>query len=401
MQCVLSFDKQRCVERCTALRRDTSINLVFMSFLKPFKALVAALALATIFTACIREEALNAEADITAFRLDGNLLIREPVITNDEVKLYINGWEDRSKLAPRFELTPGATISPASGTERDFTAPQTYVVTSQDGQWKKTYTVTFISNDVPTEYHFEGLDYYVYKNEGTGEEFKKFEKLYEQLADGSKIEWNSGNAGFMITNADASPKDYPTMQDDEGYVGKCAKLVTRSTGPIGIGFGAPLAAGNLFLGDFQINIINMAKSTHFGLPYRHKPIAISGFYKYQPGKDFTDKTNTVLPNERDTFDIYAVMYESTKDVPYLDGTNIKTHPNIVMIAQVKDRKATDQWTRFVMPFESVEGRTLDPEKLRSGKYNLAIVMSSSQGGAFFRGAVGSTLWVDEMQLFHE
>ena len=62
-----------------------------MRFLKPFKAIVAALALATIFTACIREEALNAEADITAFRLDGNLLIREPVITNDEVKLYING----------------------------------------------------------------------------------------------------------------------------------------------------------------------------------------------------------------------------------------------------------------------------------------------------------------------
>lgn len=401
MQCVLSFDKWRCVGRCTALHHDTSINLACMRFLKPFKALVAALALATIFTACIREEALNAEADITAFHLDGNLLIREPVITNDEVKLYINGWEDRSKLAPRFELTPGATISPASGTVRDFTKPQTYVVTSQDGRWKKTYTVTFISNDVPTEYHFEGLGYYVYKNEDTGEEFKKFEKLYEQLADGSKIEWNSGNAGFMITNADASPKDYPTMQDDEGYVGKCAKLVTRSTGPIGIGFGAPLAAGNLFLGDFQINIINMAKSTHFGLPYRHKPIAISGFYKYQPGKDFTDKTNTVLPNERDTFDIYAVMYESTKDVPYLDGTNIKTHPNIVMMAQIKERKATDQWTRFVMPFESVEGRTLDPEKLRSGKYNLAIVMSSSQGGAFFRGAVGSTLWVDEMQLFHE
>ena len=54
-----------------------------------------------------------------------------------------------------------------------------------------------------------------------------------------------------------------------------------------------------------------------------------------------------------------------------------------------------------MTFEPVAGRTLNPEKLRNGKYNLAIVMSSSQGGAFFRGAVGSTLWVDEMQLFHE
>ena len=64
-----------------------------MIILKPFKAFVATLALATISTACIREEALNAEADITAFQLDGDLLIREPVITNNEVKLYINGWQ--------------------------------------------------------------------------------------------------------------------------------------------------------------------------------------------------------------------------------------------------------------------------------------------------------------------
>ena len=75
--------------------------------------------------------------------------------------------------------------------------------------------------------------------------------------------------------------------------------------------------------------------------------------------------------------------------------------NIVMIAQVKERKPTDKWTHFSMTFKPVAGRTLDPEKLRNGKYNLTIVMSSSQGGAFFRSAVGSTLWVDEMQLFHE
>lgn len=382
------------MERCTALRRDTSINLVFMRFLKPFKAIVAALALATIFTACIREEALNAEADITAFRLDGNLLIREPVITNDEVKLYINGWEDRSKLAPRFELTPGATISPASGTVRDFTTPQTYVVTSQDGQWKKTYTVRFIT-DLLTEYHFENVEYYTFEG------VNKFEKLYEIDTDGSKTEWSSGNPGYMIANQAAKPKDFPTAQDDEGYIGKCAKLVTRSTGAFGKMLNAPIAAGNLFLGNFTVELSDMAKSTRFGLPYTSKPVAVVGYYKYKPGNVLIDKYSKEIPNQSDTFDIYAVMYESTKDVPYLDGTNIKTHPNIVMIAQVKDRKATDQWTRFVMPFESVEGRTLDPEKLRNGKYNLAIVMSSSQGGAFFRGAVGSTLWVDEMQLFHE
>ena len=365
-----------------------------MTFVKTLKAFVAALALATISTACIREEALNTEADITAFHLDGNLLLREPVITNDEVRLYINGWEDRSKLSPRFELTPGATISPESGTQRDFTTPQQYTVTSQDGQWKKTYTVRFVT-ELLTEFHFENVDYY--KDKGVN----KYEKLYELSPDGTRTDWNSGNAGFSIGNGDKDPKDYPTMQDDNGYKGKCAKLVTRAVGKFGDQLKAPIAAGNLFIGNFVINLGNMAKSTRFGLPYTGKPAAIVGYYKYKAGEVFTDRDKKVIENERDTFDIYAVMYESTSEVPYLDGTNIKTHPNIVLLAQIKDRKETTEWTRFVIPFESVNGRTLDPEKLAQGKYNLAIVMSSSQGGAFFRGAVGSTLWVDEMQLFHE
>ena len=59
------------------------------------------------------------------------------------------------------------------------------------------------------------------------------------------------------------------------------------------------------------------------------------------------------------------------------------------------------WTPFFIPFETVNGRQIDEQKLRNGIYNLAIVLSSSQGGAQFIGAVGSTLYVDEMQLYYE
>ena len=48
---------------------------------------------------------------------------------------------DLSKQSPEFTLTPGATISPASGTTRDFSEPQYYTVTSEDGIWKKRYEV--------------------------------------------------------------------------------------------------------------------------------------------------------------------------------------------------------------------------------------------------------------------
>ena len=43
-----------------------------------------------LFSSCIREEALNAEADITGVTVDGPTLIRRPVITNDEVIFYVN-----------------------------------------------------------------------------------------------------------------------------------------------------------------------------------------------------------------------------------------------------------------------------------------------------------------------
>lgn len=111
-----------------------------------------------LFSSCIREEALNAEADITGVTVDGPTLIRRPVITNDEVIFYVNGWEDLTRLSPQFTVTEGATIEPASGTEHDFTQPQSYTVTSQDRQWKKTYKVSFVSDDVATEYHFDEMN---------------------------------------------------------------------------------------------------------------------------------------------------------------------------------------------------------------------------------------------------
>jgi len=91
----------------------------------------------------------------------------------------------------------------------------------------------------------------------------------------------------------------------------------------------------------------------------------------------------------------------TDSVQYLDGTNSLTSDNIVSIARLTDKTETDQWIRFAIPFTTKDGKSIDQNKLNNGKYNLAIIMSSSIDGANFNGAVGSTLYVDEMQLFYE
>ena len=349
---------------------------------------------ALLLSSCIKDEAPNAEADILTCSLSGDLLIRKPTITNDKVVLYVNGWVDLTSLAPAFTLTDGATIDPASGTARDFSTPQTYQVTSQDGKWSKVYSVQFVKDGIATQFSFENIRYFVKSGKNA------YQIFYSTRSDGSEMEWGSGNAGFMITNGDAAPADYPTSQSDEGYIGKCAKLTTVSTGSLGIMFKAPIAAGNLFVGTFAVNLSDMEKSTHFGVPFGHVPTHLCGYYKYSPGPVFTDKDNKVIEGRNDDFDIYGIFYEVTKDVPYLDGSNALTSDNIVAVARLENRQKTENWTWFDIPFQLKEGKTIEAAKLANLQYNVSIVMSSSRGGGPFEGAAGSTLMVDELELFY-
>lgn len=345
-----------------------------------------------LLSSCIREEALNAEADITDVKLEGINLVRKPIITNNEVVFHVNGWENLTKVAPQFSLTEGAKIEPESGKELDFTQAQTYTVTSQDGLWRKTYKVSFKSNDVATDYHFETL-----KEDATS----KYHTFIDKTDEGNLTEWGSGNSGVSFLMGNSKATEYPTSQSEDGYAGKCLKLTTVSTGFLGSMFGAPIAAGNLFIGDFSIDMSNAAKSTHFGRPFKKLPKMLSGYYKYKAGPKFQDKNKKEIKDGKDSLAIYAILFETGDGVEYLDGTNSLTSDHIVLLAQLKGAKEADEWTHFEIPFEAVAGRVIDSEKLKNGQYSLSIIMSSSKEGAIFKGAIGSTLYVDELKLYSE
>ena len=186
---------------------------------------------------CIKEEAPNAEADIESCTLAGDVLNRDPVIENDRVTLFLKKGTDLTSLSPEFTLTPGAMISPASGTERNFTTPQEYTVTSEDGRWKKTYTVEATTSGIkiPHVLRFENV-----RMEG------KYQIFYETNEEGTKMwEWASGNPGFNLTGAGSGYADYPTYQSESGYKGKCLALTTRKTGSFGAGVNMPSEADKI------------------------------------------------------------------------------------------------------------------------------------------------------------
>lgn len=358
--------------------------------------------LLTGLVSCIRPEAPNAEADILSVEVEGITPREKPLITNTAIKIEAEPWVDRTAVALSFTLTPGATISPASGSKQDFTEPVTYTVTSEDKQWKKEYTVT-IASSRPAPGHFDFEQVSRYKKRDTGDE------LFYEFVISDGLKWSSPNEGFMLSLAldpSCDPKDtsvYPVTQDPSGYRGKCAKLATLSTGSFGAMFGKPIAPGTLFLGDFNVNeaMSNHLRTTLFGIPESRKPLMLTGYYKYKSGDKLTDKDSKVIEGKKDLPAIYAVFFETDEKTPYLDGGNVLTSPNIALTAQLKDPKESDEWIHFELPFEPVEGKSIDPDKLKDGRYKLTIVMTSSRDGAVFVGAIGSTLLVDEMNLYFE
>ena len=348
------------------------------------------LLLAIFSSSCIREEAPNAEADILSCRLPGVVMTTSPIITNNSINIFVGPGTDISSLAPEFTLTPGATIDPPSGTARDFHSPQQYTVTAADGFWKKKYTVSVIDTELATIYNFEDT---------LGGQ--KYDIFVEREGEKVVMEWASGNAGYAMTGVPKTADDYPTFQFANGKTGKCLSLVTRSTGFFGSIMGMPIAAGNLFIGSFDVGnaMSNPLKATKFGLPFRHIPTYLAGYYKYKAGDQFTEGGKPVS-GKRDICDIYAIMYETSESVPTLDGTNAFTSPNLVSIARIDDAKETDEWTYFKLPFHMLSGKYIDKEKLTAGKYNVAIVFTSSLEGDHFNGAIGSTLLIDEVELIY-
>lgn len=370
------------------------------------KNLIACLFLGFATTSCIQDEALNSEADIESCTVPGDVLNREPIIENNKITLYVKKKTDISALAVEFTLTPGATINPESGTVRNFSTPQSYTVTSEDRKWTKTYTIEVSQTGFTnTVYHFEN----VAKKDGT-----KYLYFYETDDNGKEtMTWASGNPGYALTGALGEENTYPTYQSDNGYTGKCLALTTRRTGFLGNSVNMPLASGNLFIGTFDVMnaLQNALTSTRFGMQFEYIPTYLKGYYKYKSGETFYELDKTAadklkpVPGKKDIFNIYAVFYESTDEMETLDGTNVlsEDNPNIIAVARIKDATETgidpkDQWKEFNLPFTYRTGKTVDPDKLKAGKYNLTIVFASSTRGDYFEGAPNSTLLVDEVEL---
>ncbi|RRJ88551.1 hypothetical protein EG240_13345 [Paenimyroides tangerinum] len=342
-----------------------------------------------LLTSCIKEEEEDTNADILEAYIPQEYLKTDPIITNNSVEFRVKSNVDLKNQSPIFILSENATIDPVNGTVRDYTNAQTAVVTAQDSRWKKTYTITFNVDELSTKYAFDHAEL---------TDKDRYYRFYTTGSNGDKIyDWASGNSGYVTVAGSKSPDEYPTTIAEGRSGGLAAKMQTVYTSSFAAATGNPIAAGNLFLGSFKTNLLNTLKSTKMGLPYSGDlPKSVRTYYKYKAGGEVRDQDFDVVPGAKDTFDIYAIIFESRDKENYLYGDHDFQDPRNVAIARVSpsQRIETSTWKELQFDFEMVSGKTYDPEK----EYVLAIVMSSSIDGARFTGAIGSTLIVDEIEL---
>ena len=368
------------------------------------KSVIAGIMLCLAVTSCIQNEALNVEAAIDGCSGSD---IQQCLIDPNEftVQLYASRAADPSKININFNLPAGASIVPVQRFTEDGINtynfkdenPRLFKVTSEDGAFSATYTIRLWQTEMPFTYDFETLS--------SDNPYHKFTE--DNPSSGTiirRLELASGNPGFELTKMAKAPDGYPTVQVNGGVDGgKCVKLETKDTGSFGSMVKMYIAAGNLFIGSFEVGQAlsgNAMKATHFGFPFFYYPLRLEGWYKYKAGPTFSSKGKPV-EGRKDECDIYGVLYETDDNVQFLDGSTSLNSPNIEALARnIKELPETDIWKQFNFKFEPQNGKSIDPDKLGKGIYKLAIVFSSSVDGAKFEGAVGSTLYIDKVTIAH-
>ncbi len=206
---------------------------------------------------------------------------------------------------------------------------------------------------------------------------------------------NESNMGTAMTGHNPTTPETTTVVD-----GKACKMFSVYINYLG-GFVEKFAAGNVYLGKLTgLSGLSGAKMT-FGIPSEGRlPVAVTGYYSYQPG------TIDYINNEKktggtDSMDLYIALatkqysVDTNDDTSYPGGSasDLANDPNIVAYGRLSSSETTSDYRPFY-----VELTYKDSNFTPSGDLYLLITATSSKGGAQFTGSTKSVLYLDELSL---
>jgi hypothetical protein len=401
---------------------------------KTFIAVLAALPL--FFISCIQEEMENTECDIESISLHLDKptdffyhdydTAQTIISAKTNIVFIIRSYANVQNVPTTLRVTEGASIylKNENGTDElfrngsavDYSDEKVrhFHIVSEDRVWSRDYTVAVVRAK-PSEGNLK-IDFEEYTLEPGG-------KYYvwtapEIFTDGT---WKNGNPGFKISKSSAKPMDYPSTPVMGGGPdgSDCLKLETCDTGPFGQMVNMRLASGSMFNGVFDVDnaIKNALKATMFGSPFAHKPVQMRVWLRFEKGNTYQDRSGKPVTGVVDEPDAYVVLYrneDASGNKVMLDGNDVLSSPHIVGLGRLPHyynadgsdqltnnpiHGVTGEWQEFVIP---VEYRSeIDPAVLANKGYSLILGFASSWQGAHFKGAIGSKLLIDNVQLYCE
>ncbi len=385
---------------------------------------------------CIKAEQANTECDIEAVSLHLETptdifyheydTLQTVISTVNDIVFVIRSYAHVQSVPVTFRVTSGASIYMKNddggevpfrnGSSIDLSDERVlhFRIVSQDKAWSRDYSLSVV-HDAPGEgdlsFGFE--DYHL---DASGKYY-----IWDAPSIFPDGEWKNGNPGFKISRSSAKPLEYPSTPVSGGGPdgSDCVKLETCDTGPFGRMVKMRIASGSMFNGVFDVSnaITDALKATQFGSPFTHKPVQMTVWLRYERGDDYWNKEGQSLTGVWDEPDAYVVLYRN-EDADggriQLDGNDVLSSPNIVALGRLPHHYnedgtdklsdapihgVTNEWQEFTIP---VEYRAeIDAEVLANNGYNLIIGFASSWQGAYFMGAIGSKLYIDNIQLICE
>jgi hypothetical protein len=382
--------------------------LTFVPMKNPLKnistrvCLFFAVLLPALFTSCIKDEALNPEADILAFSFNENYLrVKDSEIGNDYIIVYPKKNVDlRDSAFVHIELSEGATPKRIENSLKNDTL--FFIdVTSQSKEYTKRYSVVQGYIKFPSVFDFED---WVRPTTGF---------LYENPRDSSLLWFSSNNGAAIAWNQTSRPaNDYLIRKTERCFSGTTAVELRTMEGPGSVmGFlNIPCLSGSLYLGGFNAltGLTNPLRSTFFGVPFNDgKPVKLTGYYLYKEGAEaYINPDGSRDAARKDTCSIYAVLFKTDYKVQFLYGDNIATSPNVIARAEIdfKDIQQKDDFQYFEIAFDYRSYQDKVPfswDELNNDEYKITIVFASSHRGQHYEGRPGNALIVDKVELHYD
>ena len=212
--------------------------------------------------------------------------------------------------------------------------------------------------------------------------------------------WGTGNPGTQLLDILTTTPYEVTDQNT------AVRMETKFNGPLPAAFGTPISAATIYIGKFNTENIDPSDpraAIDFGSPFTGRPKAFTLDYTYQPGPENQDRNQGPLPYS-DQCDIYLLLEVRNQSSVKRLGT-----------AWFRSDAAVGNFEEIEVPvvYGELDSSFPDFMKPADGSYvsadsaqfvlptHVTFVASSSFDGDNFAGAVGSLLFIDNLELIYE